>query len=120
VSRQATVAQKDGDVRVVRSAVEQLAKLPPKEVQGRKVQSFLDYSDPGKRPAWLGKTTMLEFNLEGGVRLLVRPSGTEPKLKIYSDLCRPFEMGHDLWQQLEDGNQEADAVAVALRDQMKL
>ena len=35
-------------------------------------------------------SNVLEFRLSGGSRLLIRPSGTEPKIKIYA-LARDFE-----------------------------
>ena len=38
------------------------------------------------RPRWLAAQALVEFELEGGGRVLARPSGTEPKLKIYVDL----------------------------------
>ena len=31
----------------------------------------------------LPKADVLEFNLEGGNQLIIRPSGTEPKIKVY-------------------------------------
>ena len=34
------------------------------------------------------KGSVLE--LEGGHRVIVRPSGTEPKVKIYFDVCEPL------------------------------
>ena len=37
------------------------------------------------RAAWLGATALLSLTLEDQSRVLVRPSGTEPKLKIYAD-----------------------------------
>jgi phosphomannomutase len=38
------------------------------------------------RPFWLGKQDLIELTLGAAGRALVRPSGTEPKLKIYVDL----------------------------------
>jgi phosphomannomutase len=35
------------------------------------------------RPRWLGAAPLIELELEQGERLFVRPSGTEPKLKLY-------------------------------------
>ncbi|MCA8921132.1 MAG: phospho-sugar mutase [Planctomycetes bacterium] len=41
----------------------------------------------------LPPTNLLVYELEGGHRILVRPSGTEPKLKIYADVCATLEPG---------------------------
>ena len=44
----------------------------------------MDYrSGAAGRAPWLGAAPLLELVLESGGRLLVRPSGTEPKLKLY-------------------------------------
>ncbi|MDF3070998.1 MAG: Phosphoglucomutase/phosphomannomutase, C-terminal domain, partial [Polyangiaceae bacterium] len=34
------------------------------------------------RAPWLGAAPLLELELDSGARLLIRPSGTEPKLKF--------------------------------------
>lgn len=47
---------------------------------GRKVEKLLDYS---QGLGGLPKSDVLKFLLEGGCSLVVRPSGTEPKLKLY-------------------------------------
>ena len=62
----------------------------PKEIGGQAVQKVIDYTDGSKqRP-----TNMVSFFLEGGgSRVVVRPSGTEPKLKIYVELVRPASGG---------------------------
>ena len=49
-------------------------------VGGRKVEKMLDYS---KGLDGLPKSDVLKFFLEEGCSVVVRPSGTEPKLKIY-------------------------------------
>jgi len=41
----------------------------------------------------LPPTNLLVYELEGGHRILVRPSGTEPKLKIYADVCATLNEG---------------------------
>jgi phosphomannomutase len=52
----------------------------------RAVERVVDYRiDGALRPRWLGAAPLVELVLAGG-RVLVRPSGTEPKLKIYVDL----------------------------------
>lgn len=47
---------------------------------GRKVEKLLDYS---QGLGGLPMSDVLKFLLEGGCSLVVRPSGTEPKLKLY-------------------------------------
>ncbi len=51
-----------------------------KEVEGKKVVSMKDYS---LGIDGLPKSNVVKFVLEDGSTLVVRPSGTEPKLKIY-------------------------------------
>ena len=50
------------------------------EIGGRKVEKLLDYA-PGLDG--LPRSNVLKFRLSGGASLVVRPSGTEPKLKMY-------------------------------------
>lgn len=57
-----------------------LRTAPPAEIAGWKVNGMTDYlgSDTGLIPS-----DVLEFCLEDAGKVIVRPSGTEPKLKIY-------------------------------------
>ena len=51
-----------------------------KEVGGVKITKILDYQ---KGVDGLPKSNVLKMFLEDGTTFVVRPSGTEPKLKIY-------------------------------------
>lgn len=62
------------------SIMEGLRANPPQEVIGKSVSSRVDYQ---RDDTGLPKSNVLEFNLEDGSGFIVRPSGTEPKLKIY-------------------------------------
>jgi phosphomannomutase len=42
--------------------------------------------DGNTSPLDLPKSNVLIFDLEGGARVIARPSGTEPKIKFYVDL----------------------------------
>jgi phosphomannomutase len=71
----------------IEKAVERLAEAPPSAVGGHRVVSVTDYRvDVEQRPFWLGEQDLIEMDLGEVGRVLVRPSGTEPKLKIYVDL----------------------------------
>lgn len=71
----------------VTSATDRLAQQPPAEVVGRPVTEIRDYrTGASTRPPWLGEQSLIELQLGGRGRLLARPSGTEPKIKIYVDL----------------------------------
>ncbi len=68
-------------------AVENLAASPPDSVGGHRVGAVTDYrKGAGNRPNWLGEQDLIEFELARVGRVLVRPSGTEPKIKVYVDL----------------------------------
>ena len=57
-----------------------LRKNPPKEIAGRAVTSIDDLSKPSDG---LPPTDGLRFWLDGGIRIIIRPSGTEAKMKCY-------------------------------------
>ena len=64
---------------------------PPREIGGQEVIRTRDYSDGSIYVAELGKvgttpfagSNVLYFELADGSSFIVRPSGTEPKIKIY-------------------------------------
>ena len=68
-----------------------LRAQPPKEVGGEAVKTWKDYKDGSVVDAATGeKTTMelsgsnvLRYELADGTSVIVRPSGTEPKVKVY-------------------------------------
>ncbi|MFN0061110.1 MAG: phospho-sugar mutase [Myxococcaceae bacterium] len=55
---------------------------PPEAVGTRRVTEFIDYQTGERLPP----TNMLVFALGEGTRVIVRPSGTEPKVKFYFEL----------------------------------
>jgi phosphomannomutase len=59
---------------------------PPVKVGGRPVLAITDFlhDDTG-----LPRSDILRLDLEGDARLMLRPSGTEPKLKVYVELVVP-------------------------------
>lgn len=57
-----------------------LRKEPPTELAGKKVEQVLDYQAGVNG---LPTANVLEYDLEGGDKGIVRPSGTEPKIKLY-------------------------------------
>lgn len=70
-----------------------LRATPPREVSGLKVTSMEDLRDEkGRMGPYKGATdyaarNFLIFRLGDQARLILRPSGTEPKAKIYAEVC---------------------------------
>jgi phosphomannomutase len=88
VSNQVSVVRPgvEGAAEIAR-AMERLAADTPATLGGASVSSVTDFSrDSEDRPRYLGATRLVLLELADLGRLLVRPSGTEPKLKIYGDL----------------------------------
>ncbi len=54
---------------------------PPAELGGLKVTSVTDYAKPEE--TGLPKANVLSYVMEDGAKVMVRPSGTEPKIKAY-------------------------------------
>jgi hypothetical protein len=82
-----------------------LRRQPPATIGGRKVRRFVDHWDeqPGSRFGPIQSETdrasrnVLVFELAGDGRVIIRPSGTEPKNKTYIEAgSSPLAPGADL------------------------
>jgi phosphoglucomutase len=82
----------------------QLRKEPPTEFAGKAVVSATDYTEPEK--TGLPKANVLIYGLEDGATVIVRPSGTEPKIKAHYTT---------LGASLDEAQAEKDALADALK-----
>ena len=60
--------------------MDSLRNDPPAEIGGDKVIGKTDYKNDD---TGLIKSNVLEFRMESGAKVIARPSGTEPKLKLY-------------------------------------
>ncbi len=58
-----------------------LRKDPPKQIAGKPVEAVLDYENTEE--TGLPASNVLSFRLPDGAQIIVRPSGTEPKIKFY-------------------------------------
>ncbi|REK23317.1 MAG: phospho-sugar mutase [Actinobacteria bacterium] len=97
------------------SAVEHIAAETPSSVGGLDVSSMTDYRvGSDQRPPWLGEQDLIELTLGDRGRILVRPSGTEPKLKIYVDLRAPVEDSSAIHAQRDDLLEQADSMGAAV------
>ena len=68
----------------------------------REIRDYLEARDQ------MPTTDLMQFTLENGARAIVRPSGTEPKLKVYLDVVaasqdRAESQLHTLRLELESG-----------------
>lgn len=59
-----------------------LRTTPPQALAGKPVAKVVDYLTGAGVALELPRSNVLEFQLAGS-KVLVRPSGTEPKIKVY-------------------------------------
>ena len=81
------VAVRVSDVSLIADAMARLRSDPPRELGGRAVQEVVDLEEGAYG---LPPTDGLLFALEGA-RVIIRPSGTEPKLKCYLQIVSPVD-----------------------------
>jgi phosphomannomutase len=74
------------DLSVIPGILRRLANEPPAELAGFALSSVTDLSVGGDLPPTDG--VILHFH--EGLRVIVRPSGTEPKIKCYLELVLPI------------------------------
>ena len=64
----------------MRGIMAKLREQAPSELAGRAVEAVVDYESGVNG---LPSANVVEFDVEGGNKVIVRPSGTEPKIKLY-------------------------------------
>jgi phosphomannomutase len=109
----------DGPERIA-AAMEALRSEPPASLAGQSVVGTTDFLEGADaRPRYLGATNLIELDLGPSGRVLARPSGTEPKLKIYVDLTAPYPDSGDWFGAEAKLRGTADNVGEALADWLK-
>jgi phosphoglucomutase len=89
-----TLPGKDGLTKM-KEIMANLRANPPKELAGMKVTAVRDYlkgvrtADGKEEPTGLPTSDVLYFELEKGCWVCIRPSGTEPKIKLYCNANAP-------------------------------
>lgn len=86
------------------SIMEKLRTEPPKEFAGKAVVKVKDYEKTEE--TGLPRANVLIYELSDGATVIVRPSGTEPKIKAYYTT-----LGKDL----EEAKKEKEALAAAVK-----
>ncbi|MDF8263034.1 phospho-sugar mutase [Luteipulveratus flavus] len=74
------------DLSLIGTIMQRLRAEPPSVVAGQSVSRVDDLAAPGGE---LPPTEGLRYYLADGTRVIVRPSGTEPKLKVYLEAVVP-------------------------------
>jgi phosphomannomutase len=101
----------------IAAAMDALRNDPPAELAGYDIVGTTDFSvDADSRPRYLGATNLIELDLGESGRVLARPSGTEPKLKVYVDLSGPFPESGDWLGAEHELTEKAKVVGQTLAD----
>jgi phosphomannomutase len=80
--------------RRIQLAVDRVAQDGPRQLAGARVENVVDFRRGAEtRVPWLPNDAVVELTFEGKARVLVRPSGTEPKLKLYADVPEALGAG---------------------------
>lgn len=75
------VAIRVDDLAKISDLMQALRHCPPKHIGTAEVRQFTDYL----QTSW--QSNIVCFDLANGGRVIARPSGTEPKIKFYLDVC---------------------------------
>jgi len=100
----------------IAAIMDHLRANPPEQIAGSGVNKMRDLQS-GKEINYRSSTTsqvalptsnVLGYWLESGARIMVRPSGTEPKIKFYFEVCEQFQ-----------GDEQVSSVEARAQTQLK-
>jgi phosphoglucomutase len=106
----------------IQKMMESYRTTPPAEINGVRVVQVKDYKSGkekdlisgGQKDIDLPKSDVLQFFLEGGSKITVRPSGTEPKIKFYFGVKGKLENKADFEKVNSLMREELNAMIAAL------
>ena len=84
--------------------MQKLRDNPPAEIAGFKITKVVDYKK--SEETGLPSANVLVFSLDGGATVVIRPSGTEPKIKAYYTT---------LGKNLQEAQAQKDKLAAAVK-----
>jgi phosphomannomutase len=112
VHASAQVSVRVADTGRIRAALHALRSEPPTQIGGLSVIEVIDL----ERGAWgLPPTEGLYFALTDGARVIIRPSGTEPKVKAYLQAVCPV-VDDDLVDARASANHTLETLATDVRN----
>ncbi|MBI3429871.1 MAG: phospho-sugar mutase, partial [Actinobacteria bacterium] len=92
------------DMAQIATVLQSLRENPPRDIAGRRVISMDDLMKPIDN---LPATEGVRLWLEGNIRVIIRPSGTEAKVKCYVEVITPL------------GADEAEGILAQLRSPLR-
>ena len=106
----------------MRALMAQLRREPLQEIAGTKVVRMRDYQDGSVYVMGLGKmdktpisgSNVLYFELDDGCSFIVRPSGTEPKIKFYCEVHSKVKSLDELPAAEKAGAEKIEAIKASL------
>ena len=98
------------DLSAIGETMDRVRSAPPTALAGSPVLSVEDLARPGPGPDALPPTDGLRLLAEDGTRVVVRPSGTEPKVKCYLEVIVPVAGPDDVDAARRTARARLDAV----------
>lgn len=109
------------------AGMNKLRENPPKELDGTLITKIEDFQtstetvllETGEKTTTsiaFPKSNVISFTLQDGSKVTVRPSGTEPKVKVYCEVVVKKFM--DVKEGLQQANEKADKFIAATQKQM--
>jgi len=105
------------DLSLIGALMSRLRKQRPTDVGGVPVARIEDLAEGSEQ---LPPTDGLRYHLADDSRVIVRPSGTEPKLKVYLEVIVPVEAATDLAAARAEAATRLERVGASLREMTAL
>jgi phosphomannomutase len=117
LTRQVSLTRPGAEGRAeIDAAMERYRKRAPAAIDGRTIRRAIDLeSGTDDLPA----ADVLIFRLADGARVIMRPSGTEPKLKCYYEVCEPVRASEQVADAMSRARENLAALVAAHQESLK-